>query len=348
MKKLIALVLSLALAASALAGCGASGSSSSAAASLPASSGAASSSAAEKVPVEPADIRIAGLKGPTSMGMVKLMEDAENGEAANNYTFTIAGSADEVTPKLIQGEFDIAAVSANLASVLYNNTEGTVKLLAVNTLGVIYIVEKGDSVQSLADLKGKTIYATGKGSTPEYALNYILSENGIDPAADVTVEWKTEPTEVVQLLAQSENAVAMLPQPYVTVAQTQVEGLRVAVDLNQAWSELDNGSLFLTGVLVVRADFAEQYPDQLAAFLQEYQASTEWVNANVPEAAQLVEKFDIVKAAVAEKAIPYCNITYLAGDEMKTAMAGYLQVLFDQNEKSVGGKLPGDDFYYAV
>ena len=348
MKKLIALALSLALAASALAGCGASGSSSSAAASLPASSGAASSSAAEKVPVEPADIRIAGLKGPTSMGMVKLMEDAENGEAANNYTFTIAGSADKVTPKLIQGEFDIAAVPANLASVLYNNTEGAVKLLAVNTLGVIYIVEKGDSVQSLADLKGKTIYATGKGSTPEYALNYILSENGIDPAADVTVEWKTEPTEVVQLLAQSENAVAMLPQPYVTVAQTQVEGLRVAVDLNQAWSELDNGSLFLTGVLVVRADFAEQYPDQLAAFLQEYQASTEWVNANVPEAAQLVEKFDIVKAAVAEKAIPYCNITYLAGDEMKTAMAGYLQVLFDQNEKSVGGKLPGDDFYYAV
>ena len=348
MKKLIALALSLALAASALAGCGASGSSSSAAASLPASSGAASSSAAEKVPVEPADIRIAGLKGPTSMGMVKLMEDAENGEAANNYTFTIAGSADEVTPKLIQGEFDIAAVPANLASVLYNTTEGAVKLLAVNTLGVIYIVEKGDSVQSLADLKGKTIYATGKGSTPEYALNYILSENGIDPAADVTVEWKTEPTEVVQLLAQSENAVAMLPQPYVTVAQTQVEGLRVAVDLNQAWSELDNGSLFLTGVLVVRADFAEQYPDQLAAFLQEYQASTEWVNANVPEAAQLVEKFDIVKAAVAEKAIPYCNITYLAGDEMKTAMAGYLQVLFDQNEKSVGGKLPGDDFYYAV
>ncbi len=204
MKKLIALALSLALAASALAGCGASGSSSSASASLPASSGAASSSAVEKVSLEPADIRIAGLKGPTSMGMVKLMEDAENGEAANNYTFTIAGSADEVTPKLIQGEFDIAAVPANLASVLYNNTEGAVKLLAVNTLGVIYIVEKGDSVQSLADLKGKTIYATGKGSTPEYALNYILSENGIDPAADVTVEWKTEPTEVVQLLAQSQ------------------------------------------------------------------------------------------------------------------------------------------------
>ena len=342
MKKLIALVLSLALAASALAGCSGSDSSSGASSVAPDSSSSASSS----TPVEPIDIRIAGLKGPTSMGMVKLMEDAENGEAANNYTFTIAGSADEVTPKLIQGDYDIAAVPANLASVLYNNTEGAVKLLAINTLGVIYIVEKGDSVQSLADLAGKTIYATGKGSTPEYALNYILSENGLDPATDVTVEWKTEPTEVVQVLAQSDSAVAMLPQPYVTVAQTQVEGLRVAVDLNQAWSDLDNGSLFLTGVLVVRSEFAEQHPEQLAAFLEEYQESTEWVNANVADAAQLVEKFDIVAAAVAEKAIPYCNITYLAGDEMKTAMDGYLQVLYDQDPKSVGGALPGDDFYF--
>ena len=176
--------------------------------------------------------------------------------------------------------------------------------------------------------------------------HYILSENGLDPATDVTVEWKTEPTEVVQVLAQSDSAVAMLPQPYVTVAQTQVEGLRVAVDLNQAWSDLDNGSLFLTGVLVVRSEFAEQHPEQLAAFLEEYQESTEWVNANVADAAQLVEKFDIVAAAVAEKAIPYCNITYLAGDEMKTAMDGYLQVLYDQDPKSVGGALPGDDFYF--
>lgn len=342
MKKVIALVLSLALAAGALAGCGGQQNSSSAATD---SSAAAPSSTAA---VEPADIRIAGLKGPTSMGMVKLMEDAENGEAANNYTFTIAGSADEVTPKLIQGEYDIAAVPANLASVLYNNTEGAVKLLAINTLGVIYIVEKGDSVQSIADLAGKTIYATGKGSTPEYSFNYILSENGLDPAGDVTVEWKTEPTEVVQMLAQADSAVAMLPQPYVTVAQTQVEGLRVALDLNQAWSNLDNGSLFLTGVLVVRSEFAEQYPEQLMAFLEEYQASTEWVNANVADAAQLVEKFDIVTAAVAEKAIPYCNITYIAGDEMKTAMDGYLKVLYDQEPKSVGGALPGDDFYCNV
>ena len=349
MKKLLALVLSLALAASALAGCG-TAASSSAAASVPASSAAASSSApaASSTPVTPVDMRIAGLKGPTSMGMVKLMQDAEDGTAKNNYTFTIAGSADEITPKLTQGELDIAAVPANLAPVLYNNTKGAVQLLAVNTLGVIYIVEKGDSVQSLADLKGKTIYATGKGSTPEYALKYILSKNGIDPDKDVTIEWKTEPTEVVQTLAQADGAIAMLPQPYVTVAQGQVEGLRVAVDLNQAWNDLDNGSLFLTGVLVVRTEFAKEHPEQIDAFLKEYEASTEWVNANVADAAQLVEKYDIVKAAVAEKAIPACNITYLAGQQMKNATTGYLQVLFDQNPKSVGGQLPDDGFYYGA
>lgn len=349
MKKLLALVLSLALAASALAGCG-TAASSSAAASVPTSSAAASSSApaASSTPVTPVDMRIAGLKGPTSMGMVKLMQDAEDGTAKNNYTFTIAGSADEITPKLTQGELDIAAVPANLAAVLYNNTKGAVQLLAVNTLGVIYIVEKGDSVQSLADLKGKTIYATGKGSTPEYALKYILSKNGIDPDKDVTIEWKTEPTEVVQTLAQADGAIAMLPQPYVTVAQGQVEGLRVAVDLNQAWNDLDNGSLFLTGVLVVRTEFAKEHPEQIDAFLKEYEASTQWVNANVADAAQLVEKYDIVKAAVAEKAIPACNITYLAGQQMKDATTGYLQVLFDQNPKSVGGQLPDDSFYYGA
>ena len=296
---------------------------------------------------EPVDIRIGGLKGPTSIGMVKLMESAEAGTAANNYSFTIAGSADELTPKLIQGELDIAAVPANLASVLYNNTNKAIKLLAVNTLGVLYIVEKGSTIDSLDGLKGKTIYATGKGSVPEYNLRYLLSQNGIDPDKDVTIEWKTEPTEVVALFKETDGGIAMLPQPYVTVAQTQVEGLNIAVDLTQAWDELNNGSALITGVLVVRKEFAEKYPGQIAAFLDEYKLSTEYVNANVSEAAKLVEKFDIVKAAVAEKAIPYCNITYLEGAEMKDAMEGYLGVLFEQNPKSVGGVLPEDDFYYT-
>lgn len=323
MKKTISLLLALALIVMAFAGC-----------------------AAQQPEEEDVTIRIGGLKGPTSMGLVKVMEDDETGAAANDYEFTIAGSADEVTPKLIQGELDIAAVPANLAAVLYNNTEGAVQLLAINTLGVIYIVEKGETVNSIADLAGKTIYATGKGSTPEYALRYILSENGIDPDTDVTIEWKSEPTEVVSTLAAAEGGIAMLPQPYVTVAQGSVEGLRIAVDLTEAWDALDNGSMLLTGVLLVRKAFAEAHPQAIADFLKEYEASTTYVNGNHADAAQLIEKFDIVKAAVAEKALPYCNITYIAGADMKAPMDGYLKVLFDQNAASVGGTLPGDDFYY--
>ncbi|SHJ41207.1 NitT/TauT family transport system substrate-binding protein [Parasporobacterium paucivorans DSM 15970] len=298
-----------------------------------------------KETVEAIDIRVGGLKGPTSMGMVQLMEAAEQKTAFNNYTFTIAASADELTPKLIQGDLDIAAVPANLASVLYNNTKGAVELLAVNTLGVNYIVEVGDTISSMEDLRGKTIYATGKGSTPEFALRYLLSEYGLDPDKDVTIEWKSEPTEVVALLAQG-GGIAMLPQPFVTVAQSSVAGLNIAVDMTEEWDKLENGSMLITGVLVVRKEFAEQYPQQVAKFLDEYKESTEYVNANVGGAALLVEKYGIVAAAVAQKAIPYCNITYMEGSEMKTAMEGYLNVLFEQKPEAIGGALPGDAFYF--
>lgn len=293
-------------------------------------------------------VRIAGLKGPTTMGLIKVLEDAELGTAYNDYEFTIAGSADEITPKLIKGELDMAAIPANLASVLYNKTEGKVKVVALNTLGVIYIVEKGDSVKTLSDLAGKTIYATGKGSTPEYSLKYMLKSAGIDPENDVTIEWKSEPTEVVALLNQNENGIAMLPQPYVTVAQGAVENLRIALNLNDEWNALDNGSLMVTGALAVRSEFIENNPEALEAFLDEYKASTQFVNENYKEASLLIEKAGIVKAAVAEKAIPYCNIVNITGEEMKEALSGYLEIIHEANPASVGGKLPGEDFYFIA
>lgn len=333
MKKFIAVLLTLIMAFSLLAACGEKPSD--------------PTPDDNDVKEEEVTVKIAGLKGPTSMGLVKVMEDNENGVSANKYEFTVAGSADEITPDLIQGTLDIAAVPANLASVIYNNTDGAVEILAINTLGVIYIVDKNTGVSSLADLKGKTIYATGKGSTPEYALRYILTENNLDPDNDVTIEWKSEPSEVVAALASSDSGVAMLPQPYVTVAQTQIEDLKIAIDLNDEWDKLGNGSQFITGVLVARKAFTENYPKTTAEFLKEYKASTKYTNENIEEAANLIEKFNIVKAAVAKKAIPYCNITFIAGEDMKTAMNGYLKVLYDQNPKSVGGKLPADDFYYV-
>ena len=296
----------------------------------------------------PVTIRLGGLKGPTSMGMVKLLDDAEKDLTTNKYEFTMAGSADELTPRFLKGELDILAVPANLGAVLYNNSNGAVKMIAINTLGVIYICEKnGNSINSLADLKGKTIYATGKGSTPEFALRYLLAENGLDMDKDVTLEWKSEPTEVVALMASKDTAVAMLPQPFVTVAGNQLADLRVALDLTKEWDSLNNGSQFITAGLIARNDFLEANPDATAAFLKEYAASTAFANENIPEAAALVEKYNIVKAPIAQKAIPFCNIVCITGDEMKNSVSGYLEVLFNQKPAATGGKLPAEDLYWS-
>ena len=284
--------------------------------------------------------RVVALKGPTAMGLVKLMKDDET---AGAYDFTIAAAVDEVTPMLVKGEADIACVPANLASVLYNNTEGAVRVIAINTLGVLYIVENGDSVHSVKDLAGRTIYASGKGATPEFALNYILSGNGIDPEQDVTIEWKSEHAECLNALLADESGIAMLPQPFVTTAQMKAEGLRVALDLTAEW---DADSSMITGVAVARSAFIDENPDAVGAFLDGYRASVEYVNANTDDAAALVGGYDIVPEPVAKAALPACNITFIEGDEMREKLSGYLAVLFDAEPKSVGGKLPEDDFYF--
>ncbi len=295
-------------------------------------------------------VNVAVMKGPTAIGMVKLMDDADGGRATNSYKFTVAGTADEISPKLIQGQLDIAAVPANLASVLYNRTKDTedgIRILAVNTLGVLYIVSTSDEITSVEDLRGKTIYSTGKGTTPEYNLRYVLSKNGIDPDKDVTIEFKSEATEIVAVLKQNPDAIAMLPQPYVTVAQGNVEGLKINLDMTEEWDKVGDGSRLVTGTIVVREKFLAEHPEVVEAFMTEYAASTKFANDNVDEAANLVEKFDIFKAAVAKKAIPYCNITCITGAEMKAAVSAYLGVLFEANTASVGGALPMDEFYYS-
>ena len=293
------------------------------------------------------NVRLGGLKGPTSMGMAKLLDDAENGLTANTYEFTMAASANELTPKLIQGELDILAVPANVGAILYNQTQGQVELIAASTLGVLYIVEKGgQTVTDVKSLAGKTIYATGKGATPEYALTYLLAQNGLTLGEDVTVEWKSEPTEIVALMDQEDHAIAMLPQPFVTVAQGQLEGLQVAMDLSAQWDALDNGSRLVTAGLLVRKAFADEHPDAVAKFLEEYAASVDYVNENPTEAAVLVEAQGIVKAAVAEKAIPYCSLVCITGEDMKTAVSGYLQTLYDLKPETVGGAMPDDGFYW--
>lgn len=344
MKRVMSLGLSLVLAIS-LAAC--SSSVSEAASSAVATAEPTATPEAE-APVT--TFRIAGLKGPTTMGMVKLMSDAEAGETHQDYQVTMYGAADEVVPLLVKGDVDLAAIPANLAANLYNQTEGKVQVAAINTLGVLYVVTTGDDVKSVEDLKGKTIYSTGKGTTPEYVLNYILKENGIDPEKDLTVEYKSEATEVAAALQSAgEGAIAVLPQPYVTAAQSQIEGLNVALNLTEEWNKVSTDSELVTGILVARTEFVEQNEAAFEEFLKDYQASIEWVNSNTADAAELVANYGIVaKAPLAQKALPACNITYVDGAEMKAKLSGYLQVLFDQNPKAVGGAMPGDDFYYGA
>lgn len=294
-------------------------------------------------------VNVAGMTGPTGIGLVGLKSSSEKGETTNKYNVSFYASAQEIVPLLVKGELDIAAVPANLAAIQFNNNNGYVQVLAINTLGVLSILEKGDAIKSVSDLKGKVIYApaSGKGSTPEYALNFILTSNGLDPAKDVTIEWKSEVTEILAALKKTDGGIAMLPQPAATNALNNVEGLREAINLNDAWNALGVDSKQVTGVIVVRKEFAEANPDAIKTFLAEYEASTIFANENVAEAAKLVGEYNIAAEAIALKAIPKCNITFIKDAEMKTVLSAYLKTLYDANAASVGGKMPADDFYYA-
>lgn len=295
----------------------------------------------------PVDINVAVLKGPTAIGMVLLMSSTESGAAKNNYHFTVAGTADEITASIIKGDIPVAAVPCNLAATLYNKTKGGVTVCAVNTLGVLYILDTGDSVQTLADLKGKTIYATGAGTTPEYTLRHLLSKAGIDPDKDVTITFVSEASEAAAKIAASdEEVIAMLPQPYVTIAKSKKEGTRVAIDITAEWEKV-TGETLVTGVIVANTAWLKDHDEAFQTFLGEYKESTAFATEHVDEAAELVEHFDIFKAAIAKQAIPQCNIVCYTGAEMKKAVSDYLKVLFDANPKAVGGALPGDDFYYG-
>ena len=317
----------------------------------------ATTDAEESAPAEPQEepttVRVASLKGPTTMGLVDLMRDAAAGETDQAYEVTVYGTPDEVVPLVGQGAVDVALIPANLAAVLYNRTltddGAAVQVAAINTLGVLGILENGDTVDEMADLAGRTVLASGKGASPEYVLNYLLTENGLDPAADVTVEWRSEHTEVAAMLASTPGAIAMLPQPFATVVTTQNPAVRPALDLTEEWAAVTtDDSQLITGVVVVRTAFAEEFPQALAAFLADYEASVAFTNDNPAEAAQLIAEAGIVPAApIAQAAIPGSHITFIDGAELRSAFSGYLEVLFAADPASVGGSMPGDDFFHG-
>ncbi|MCI6674501.1 MAG: ABC transporter substrate-binding protein [Sphaerochaetaceae bacterium] len=299
--------------------------------------------ATEEVPV-----RVLAFKGPTAIGMAKLMDEAKNGPVDHNtYSFQLLGAPTEAVPLIAKGAVDIASIPANLASVLYNNTDGKIKAIAVNTLGVIYVVENGDTVKSVQDLKGRTIYASGKGATPEYGFRTVLEQNGLDPDKDLTIEWKSEHAECVAALKQVDDGIALLPQPFVTVARMQNPGLNVVLDLTKEWEAKSEGSSMITSVVVVQKQFLETHPNAVSRFMESYAQSVAYMTdpANIKQAAALTGSFDIIPAKVAEQAIPHCNIVDITGKEMQAKLSSYLGELYRQNPKAVGGKVPDSSFY---
>lgn len=359
--KTLALVLTLGLLCSGLAGCGQARNSGSTAESLATESTQTESTVAgvtAESTVASAEetsqntdgtvVRVASLKGPTSLGLLFLMDKANKGETANTYEFRMATGADEILPLMVKGDLDIALIPANVASILYHKTQGGVEVIDINTLGVLYMVSGEDGLTDFTDLKGKTIYLTGKGTTPDYVLQYLLNANGMS-VDDVTLEYKSEATEVASVLAEDPTAIGLLPQPFVTAACMQNDAMKVIFDLNEEWNKVQgaSGSSMVTGVTVVRKEFLEENEEAVKAFMEEHKASAEAINADPATGAALAVEAQIVaKEPIAQKAIPDCNITYMDKAEMKQALSGYLDVLFHQDSQSIGGGFPESDFYY--
>ena len=360
MKKLTALLLALALCL-ALAACGSSQTGSAASQDGSAGAGASTSSAGNapdaSQPDESGetatdfagtDINMAVLSGPTGIGAVKLMERNDNGETVNHYNFTVATDNSAVVAGLANGDYDIAAVATNVAANLYNQTSGGVQICALNTYGVLYILENGDTIQSMADLAGKTIYATGQGANPEYVLNYLLTQNGLTPGEDVTVEYMDSNLLMTEMAAGTYE-VCMLPVPAVTSVLMQNSDVRTALDLTEEWDKVTDEGVLTMGCVVVRTEFAQENPEAVKAFLSEYADSISYVQENVEEASQLCESYGIVaKAAVAAAAIPDCNLCCVTGGDIQSAIEPYYNVLFEANPDSIGGALPGEDFYFVA
>jgi len=297
----------------------------------------------------PVTVRVAGLNGPTGIGLVKLMADSDAKTTQNAYTFSLTSTPDDIVAQVSSGQVDIAALPTNMAAILYQKTSQNIQLLAINTLGVLYILEQGDTVTSLQDLAGKEILASGQGATPEYAINELLSQAGIQD--QVTVTYKTEHQELATLAASGQADLVLLPEPFVTTVLNKNPKLRIALDLTEVWQKVHEGkneSELAMGCMIVSKAFASQHPQAVKTFLEEYQSSVAYVNANTEQAGALVAQYKIMgDAALAAKAIPNCYIVLIDGDAMQKTLEPFYQVLLDANPKSIGGKLPDADFYYV-
>ena len=295
----------------------------------------------------PVDMTVACMTGPTGIGMAKLMADSEAKTTANNYTFTVASAATEINAKFIKGEINIASVPTNVAATLYNKTNGKVRMLAVNTYGVLSILEKGDTIKSIADLKGKTVYSTGKGQNPEFIFKHILRENGLDPEKDVTINFVSS-EELVAKLISGEAEIGLAPEPAATTVMVKNQALKRVLSINDEWAKVSDSQLMM-GCVIAMDSYIKENPKAVEKFLEEYSASIEFAKTKVDEAAKHCATYKITASeAIAKKAIPTCNLCYVTANDMKNNVNAYYDVLFAGDPNSIGGAKPQDDLYYIA
>ena len=289
-------------------------------------------------------VNVYALKGPTGIGMVGLMDDED-------YSFTLAGAPDEIVAAIASGSADIAACPTNLAATLYKKTNGGVQILALNTLGVLHIVTSDAAIDSIDDLAGRTVYATGQASVPEYVIRYILEANGLTDSVELV--FVAEHSELATMMAAGKVDIGILPEPHVTSVLMQNADMRAALDVTVLFEDAAraNGSedmVLSMGCVIVRKDFAQEHPEQVAAFMADYEASVTMVNADPAAASELVQAHGVMpKAAVAKRAIPNCHIVFVAGEEMRAQVEPLYEVLFAANPAAIGGAMPDDAFYYV-
>lgn len=296
-----------------------------------------------EAPAAAAPVNVMVLNGTTGFGMANLMDAAVKGEASQDYNFTVETDASNIVAGLVNGSVDIAALPTNAAATVYNKTQGNVQVLALNTLGVLYLVTDGSvTVESMDDLAGQTVYTPAQ--NPSFIFQHLVEANGL---TDVTIDnTYAQPADLNAAVASGEVSIAVLPEPMVTVAKSKNPDLVVALDLTAEWDKVSPAGSLAQGCVVVRKDFVLENTAAVAAFLEEYGASIEGLTADIEGTAAKIEANGIfTKAAVAAKAIPNCNVCFITGKDMQAALSDFLNIMYEVAPASVGGSIPGDDFY---
>ena len=331
-KKSVTLALLFTLLLTALAACGSN----------------AAPGAADQDASAPLDIAIGTLNGNTGVAAAWLMEQAELELPFDNYSFQIATAPEQLTAALLSGQVQIAALPTNVAATLYNRSEGLIQMIAISAYGVLHVLENGDEIHSIADLRGRTIHTTGQAANPEFILNHVLEQNGLTPGLDVFVQFHQNEALATRMAA-GEIDLAMMPEPMVTSVLAQNETVRTALDMTVEWNRVGEGSSLVMSSIVARRDFTETHPEAVLRFLDLFRQSIEETVANPAEVAQLIAKFEIIPSPlIAERAIPGCNLTFIAGADMEPTIRGYFQVLYHASPDAIGGAIPDAAFYFIA